>query len=67
MTYLRHRNIQVKFQQAKSEEIRKRYKVPDDWFSYNELKLSKHGGGWSFYFYLLFIVTVFGLVGVWIS
>jgi len=66
-TYLRHRNIQVQFQKANSEEIKKRFTVPDDWFLDNELSLSTRGWGWSFYFYIMLLVTVFGLAGVWIS
>lgn len=66
-SYLRHRNVQVRFQQANKEEIQKRFIVPAEWFLDNDISPATRWQGWSFYFYIMILVTAFGLAGVWIS
>lgn len=66
-SYLKHRNIQIQFQQSHKEEINKIFTTPSEWFLENEEGLSIRWQGWSFYFYLMVLVTALGLTGVWIS
>lgn len=66
-SYLRHRNIQIQFQQVNKKKIQNRFTVPAEWFSGNEVNIATRWQGWSFYFYLMVLVTALGLTGVWIS
>jgi len=66
-TYLQHRKLQVQFQQANKPEIEKQFTVPPDWFRDIEVSLETRWQGWGFYFYLVVLVTAFGIAGVWIS
>ncbi|RJR41466.1 MAG: hypothetical protein C4567_09150 [Deltaproteobacteria bacterium] len=62
LSYLRHRNIQIHFQ----IENLKKYKdtLPKNWFIINEISLFVRKGWW-FYLYLMFLVTILTMGGVW--
>jgi len=66
-TYLAHRKLQVQFQKANQAEIEKLFTPPPEWFVDIDVRLGTRWQGWSFYFYLVVLVTVFGIAGVWAS
>ncbi len=66
-SYLRYRNMQIRFQKSNQEELQKRFTPPPEWFLENEVSLETRGLGWAFYFYLIVLVTALGLTGIWIS
>lgn len=66
-SYLRHRNIQVTFQKANQAELQSRFSFPEDWFKDNDVALVTKWQGWGFYFYLIVLVTISGIAGVWVS
>lgn len=67
INYLKYRNIQIHFQKDNEKVLKERFPVPGEWFLLNELSLLKSWEGWSFYFYLMVLVTALALIGVWIS
>lgn len=66
-SYLRYRNMQVRFQSANREELQKRFSVPPEWFFENEISLIKRGQGWGFYFCIILFATAMGFWGIWVS
>jgi|GEM_PF-3343504 len=66
-TYLAHRKLQVQFQQANKAEIEKQFAPPPEWFADVDVRLGTRWQGWSFYFYLVLLVSTFSIVGVWVS
>jgi hypothetical protein len=66
-TYLGHRKLQVQFQQANKAEIEKQFTPPSEWFADIDTCLSTRWQGWSFYFYLVVLVSMFSIIGVWVS
>jgi len=66
-SYLRHRAVQVQFQLANTEAITAKYAVPFEWLSPVEATLGTRALGWGFYAYLVLLVAVLGVVGVWVS
>lgn len=66
-TYLAHRKLQVQFQQANKAEIEKQFAPPPEWFADIDVRLGARWQGWSFYFYLVVLVSAFSIVGVWVS
>jgi hypothetical protein len=65
LSYLRYRNMQIRFQRANEDELKKRFPVPDDWFKENQVCITTRWQGWSFYAYLALLVTAAALLGVW--
>ena len=63
--YLRHRNVQVKFQKAYLEKEQDRLALPPDWFRENEVSVGTRASGWCFYLYVMVLVTVLALAGLW--
>jgi len=66
-TYLAHRRLQVQFQQANKAEIEKQFTAPPEWFADIDVHLSTRWQGWSFYFYIVILVSTFTIVGIWMS
>jgi hypothetical protein len=66
-TYLAHRKLQVQFQQANKAEIEKQFTPPPEWFADIDTRLGTRWQGWSFYFYLVVLVSTFSIIGVWVS
>ncbi|HEY0974732.1 MAG TPA: hypothetical protein VGE57_09590 [Solimonas sp.] len=66
-TYLAHRKLQVQFQKANMTEIEKQFSPPPEWFTDVDVRLGTRWQGWSFYFYLVILVSTFSIVGVWAS
>jgi hypothetical protein len=64
LSYLRHRNIQIRFQIEQLEKHKDKYAMPQDWFSLNEISLFVRKGWW-FYLYLIFLVLVLTIAGIW--
>ena len=69
LSYLRHRNLQIKFQIDHSEEINKRkYEPPEDWFQLNEISIFKcRRLGWVFYFFTTVLVTALTIMAIWVA
>jgi hypothetical protein len=67
LSYLRHRNIQVLFQKSNQEELQKRATIPAEWFTENEVRFETRWLGWGFYCYLVILITVLSIAGIWIS
>jgi hypothetical protein len=66
-TYLAHRKLQVQFQQANKAKIETQFTPPPEWFADIDVRLGTRWEGWSFYFYLVVLVSALSIVGVWIS
>ncbi|WP_370306251.1 hypothetical protein [Sinimarinibacterium flocculans] len=66
-TYLAHRKLQVQFQQVNRSDIEKQLTPPQEWFADIDVRLGTRWQGWSFYFYLVVLVSTFSIVGVWAS
>ncbi len=64
-TYLAHRKLQVQFQKANKAEIEKQFTPPSEWFADIDVRLGTRWQGWSFYLYLVVLVSVFSIAGVW--
>ena len=65
-SYLRHRNLQIQFQNQHSEEIKERkYEPPKDWFQVNEISISERWQGWCFYLFVTVIVTALTIATIW--
>ena len=64
-TYLVHRKLQVQFQQKMRAEIENEFTPPSEWFADIDICLGTRWQGWMFYFSLVFLVSVFSIVGVW--
>jgi hypothetical protein len=65
INYLTYRNLQVKFQKRHLESFKENYGIPTDWFKANEVRLSKRFLGWGFYLYIVFMVTLLVVLGIW--
>ena len=65
LSYLRYRRMQVQFQKAHRKEMEVKFSVPDEWFEDIEVCLGTRWQGWAFYFFLVILVTLFGLAGTW--
>ncbi len=66
-TYLAHRKIQVRFQQDNRSEIEKQFAPPLEWFADVDVRLGTRWQGWSFYVYLVILVSAFSIIGIWVS
>lgn len=66
-TYLAHRKLQVQFQQANKEEIERQFSPPPEWFADVDVRLDTRWQGWSYYFYLVVLVSMFSIIGVWVN
>lgn len=66
-SYLQHRNLQIKFQMDNAATLKEKYPIPTQWLSLQEVNLSTRWLGWSFYLYLLIVVAILGLTGIWVS
>ena len=47
------------------EGFKENYGIPTDWFKANEVRLSKRFLGWGFYLYIVFMVTLLVVLGIW--
>ena len=65
-TYLAHRQLQVQFQQANKAEIEKQFTPPLEWFADIDNSLGARWQGWSFYFYLVVLVSSLSIIGIWV-
>ena len=66
-SYLQHRNLQIKVQMYNAATLKEKYPIPTQWLSLQEVNLSTRWLGWSFYLYLLIVVAILGLTGIWVS
>jgi hypothetical protein len=66
-SYLQHRNLQIKVQMDNAATLKEKYPIPTQWLSLQEVNLSTRWLGWSFYLYLLIVVAILGLTGIWVS
>jgi len=62
--YLRHRNLQVCYQIAHSEELVAPYEFPPGWLTLNKVSLVTRWPGWSFYAILVCLVAVLAIIAV---
>jgi hypothetical protein len=67
LNYLRHRNVQVRFQQEHLQKDRDRLGLPTDWFRVNEVSVGTRALGWCFYLYVMILVTALALAGLWLG
>ena len=65
INYLKYRNIQIRFQTKFIGKENEKFNLPDEWF--NELEVSDRTRcvGWEFYAWIVFLVTIFVVVGIW--
>ncbi len=65
-SYLRYRAIQVQYQVAHTEQLKK-HSVPAEWFAPIEVSLCTRALGWSFYAFIALLVAALTITGVWVS
>lgn len=64
-SYLRYRNVQIRFQRSKETEIKTHFSVPEDWFKDNPVRLVTRMQGWGFYFFIMLFVAMLAIVAIW--
>lgn len=64
--YLTCRNMQITFQNKNIIGFKDEYKLPDDWFKTNNVRPWRRFCGWGFYFYIVLMITVLTITGIWL-
>lgn len=64
--YLTYRNVQIRFQNKNIIGLKGEYELPDDWFKLNKIRPWRRSLGWGFYFYIVLMITMLTIAGIWI-
>lgn len=66
LSYLRYRNIQIKFQQDNFEKKQKdKFLLPKDWFKLNKISPCTRWRGWCFYLFTTVLVAALTIASIW--
>lgn len=66
-SYLRYRNLQIRFQKANAFQLNQRYSTSSDWLQENAVDLHTRWVGWGFYALLVVVITVLSLAGICVA
>ena len=65
LSYLKHRNIQIRYQKRNFANHEDESLLPQDWFIPNEVSVFTRWHGWGFYFFIMVLVTGLAVSNIW--
>lgn len=64
--YLCNRNLQVHFQNANADALEAKFPVPPEWRKLYEVSIRTRWSGWGFYAFLLCLVAILTIAGLYV-